>query len=237
MVYSAGAINTPDPVVTEAWRRQALWFVIAVVGFTVVSRVPLRWWEWSAIPAYAFALVLLAATLVIGTGGTGHGGGHQELDRSRLRPLPAPPNLPRSRPYSPWRGSSRPRTSHPLAFATCSRRAFWSRFPSAWSSCKATWARAWRLSGSSLRCCTGRERGCAPLARDEPGAWARFRVRHPRLVGVHRRPSSGPLPLSLPPLSVRVRGGCRHKHCGRRNRFPAVAFPQASSAESIARLP
>ena len=71
MVYSAGAINTPDPVVTEAWRRQALWLAIAVIGFTVVSRIQLRWWEWSATPAYAFALVLLAATLVVGTGGTG----------------------------------------------------------------------------------------------------------------------------------------------------------------------
>ena len=68
MVYSAGALNTPDPVVTEAWQQQAIHFVLALVAFTLVARIPLRWWEWVAIPGYVFALVLLAATLVIGTG-------------------------------------------------------------------------------------------------------------------------------------------------------------------------
>ncbi len=68
MVYSAGALNTPDPVVAEAWQQQAIHFVLALVAFTLVARIPLRWWEWVAIPGYVFALVLLAATLVIGTG-------------------------------------------------------------------------------------------------------------------------------------------------------------------------
>ncbi len=68
MVYSAGAVNTPDPVVTEAWRRQLGWFAIAIVTFSLVARVALRWWEWIAIPAYVLTLVLLAATLVVGTG-------------------------------------------------------------------------------------------------------------------------------------------------------------------------
>ena len=68
MVYSAGAVNTPDPVVTEAWRRQLVWFAIAIVTFSLVARVALRWWEWIAIPAYVLTLVLLAATLVVGTG-------------------------------------------------------------------------------------------------------------------------------------------------------------------------
>lgn len=68
MVYSAGAVATPDPVVTEAWRRQAVWFGLALASFTLVARIPLRWWEWMAIPAYVFTLILLAATLVIGTG-------------------------------------------------------------------------------------------------------------------------------------------------------------------------
>ena len=74
MIYSAGVVNNPDPVVTEAWIRQLTWFGIALVAFTVTARVPLRWWEWAAFPAYAFALVLLATTLVIGTGaGTAEG--------------------------------------------------------------------------------------------------------------------------------------------------------------------
>ena len=68
MVYSAGAVNTPTPDVIDAWRKQATWFLLALVAFTLVTRIPLRWWEWIAIPAYVFTLLLLAATLVIGTG-------------------------------------------------------------------------------------------------------------------------------------------------------------------------
>jgi rod shape determining protein RodA len=45
-----------------------VWFALALVSFTLVARVPLRWWEWSAIPAFVLTLILLAATLVIGTG-------------------------------------------------------------------------------------------------------------------------------------------------------------------------
>ena len=74
MIYSAGAVNTPDPVATDAWRRQVLWFAVALLVFILVARVPLRWWEWAAVPAYVITLVLLAATLVIGTGaGTAEG--------------------------------------------------------------------------------------------------------------------------------------------------------------------
>ena len=74
MIYSAGAVSTPDPVVTDAWQRQALWFAIALSAFTLTARISLRWWEWIAIPAYVITLVLLAATLVIGTGaGTAEG--------------------------------------------------------------------------------------------------------------------------------------------------------------------
>lgn len=68
MIYSAGAVNTPDPVVSDAWQRQVLWLAIALLAFTLVARIPLGWWEWVAVPAYVITLVLLAATLVIGTG-------------------------------------------------------------------------------------------------------------------------------------------------------------------------
>jgi rod shape determining protein RodA len=68
MVYSAGQVHIPNPVTAEAWLRQSLWFVLALVAFTFLARVPLRWVEWAAVPAYVFSVVLLAVTLVIGTG-------------------------------------------------------------------------------------------------------------------------------------------------------------------------
>ncbi len=68
MIYSAGVLNIPSPVTESIWQRQLLWLVLALVVFTVVSRIPMRWFEWAALPAYLAAVLLLAATLVIGTG-------------------------------------------------------------------------------------------------------------------------------------------------------------------------
>ncbi len=68
MIYSAGVVNVPNPVTQYAWVRQTLWFVCALVAFTLLARVPLRWIEWVAVPSYVLSLILLAATLVIGTG-------------------------------------------------------------------------------------------------------------------------------------------------------------------------
>ena len=68
MIYSAGVVVRPSEVVQNAWLRQALWFAISLAVFTVLARVRLRWFEWAAIPAYVLSLVLLAATLVVGTG-------------------------------------------------------------------------------------------------------------------------------------------------------------------------
>ena len=65
MVYSAGEVNVPTPDVEGAWQRQLVWFTLAIVAFTLVARIPLRWWEWGAIPAYVVMLVLLAATLLV----------------------------------------------------------------------------------------------------------------------------------------------------------------------------
>jgi len=74
MIYSAGVLNVPSPVTEGAWIRQVVWFGLALGAFAVVSRVPLRWIEWAALPSYALSLVLLAATLVVGTGrGTSQG--------------------------------------------------------------------------------------------------------------------------------------------------------------------
>jgi rod shape determining protein RodA len=68
MIYSAGVLNVPSPVVQVAWRRQLLWLALSLVAFTVVSRVPVRWVEWGAAPAYILGVLLLATALVVGTG-------------------------------------------------------------------------------------------------------------------------------------------------------------------------
>ncbi|NJD18584.1 MAG: rod shape-determining protein RodA [Gemmatimonadetes bacterium] len=68
VIYSAGVVYLPSPVTQHAWLRQGLWFLFALATFTVLTRVPSRWIEWVAIPSYVVSVVLLAATLVIGTG-------------------------------------------------------------------------------------------------------------------------------------------------------------------------
>lgn len=68
MIYSAGVTISPQRVVQVAWIRQLAWFGLALGVFTVASRVPVGWLEWGAVPAYVISLVLLAVTLVIGTG-------------------------------------------------------------------------------------------------------------------------------------------------------------------------
>jgi rod shape determining protein RodA len=74
MIYSAGQVYVPNAVTEGAWQRQAVWFLLALAAFSVLSRVPLRWIEWAAYPAYGVSLLLLAATLVIGQGrGTAQG--------------------------------------------------------------------------------------------------------------------------------------------------------------------
>lgn len=74
MVYSAGVVNDPTPTTWPWWIRQVGWFTISVAAFSTLVRVPLRWIEWAAVPAYVLAVVLLAATLVVGSGaGTASG--------------------------------------------------------------------------------------------------------------------------------------------------------------------
>jgi rod shape determining protein RodA len=76
MIYSAGVLNVPSPVTEGAWRRQVLWLVLSLAAFVAILRVKARWVEWISIPAYGLAVILLAATLVIGTGaGTAEGVG------------------------------------------------------------------------------------------------------------------------------------------------------------------
>jgi rod shape determining protein RodA len=68
MIYSAGQVHIPNPVTGGAWLRQSLWFVFALTAFTLLVRVPPRWIEWVAVPSYVVSVVLLAITLVVGTG-------------------------------------------------------------------------------------------------------------------------------------------------------------------------
>ena len=74
MIHSAGVLNAPSPVTQNIWVRQAVWLILALGAFTLLSRIPLRWIEWAALPAYVGGIILLGATLVIGTGaGTASG--------------------------------------------------------------------------------------------------------------------------------------------------------------------
>jgi rod shape determining protein RodA len=68
MIYSAGVVHIPNPITADAWLRQAAWFAIGLVAFTLLARVPARWIEWVAVPSYVVSIVLLAATLIIGVG-------------------------------------------------------------------------------------------------------------------------------------------------------------------------
>jgi rod shape determining protein RodA len=67
MVFSAGQTDVPN-VAARAWISQIRWLVLGVLAAYGVSRGSVRLFEWAALPAYLFALVLLAATLLIGTG-------------------------------------------------------------------------------------------------------------------------------------------------------------------------
>jgi rod shape determining protein RodA len=68
MIFSAGRLDVPDPGVTRAWRLQLMWLGISLLAFLLVMRVPVRWLEWIALPLYLASLLVLALTLVIGTG-------------------------------------------------------------------------------------------------------------------------------------------------------------------------
>ena len=68
MIYSAGVLNVPSPVVEGAWKRQLVWFGLSLAGFAVLQQIRPRWFEWFAIHGYVVATALLAVTLVVGTG-------------------------------------------------------------------------------------------------------------------------------------------------------------------------
>ena len=68
VLYSAGQTDVPSFAAAGAWHRQLVWIgagaVIAYLAFQLSPRLL----EWAGLPVYALALLLLAATLVIGGG-------------------------------------------------------------------------------------------------------------------------------------------------------------------------
>ena len=67
VLYSTGQTDIAT-VATGIWKRQLVFLSIAIVAGFVASRISPRLLEWGAPWLYAFALVLLALTLVLGTG-------------------------------------------------------------------------------------------------------------------------------------------------------------------------
>lgn len=89
MIYSAGEVHVPNPVTDTAWVRQTVWFALALLAFTLLSRVPARWLEWVAAPSYVVSVILLAATLVVGTGAGTAAGVRSWIDLGFIRFQPA----------------------------------------------------------------------------------------------------------------------------------------------------
>ncbi|MDE0359259.1 MAG: rod shape-determining protein RodA [Gammaproteobacteria bacterium] len=118
MIYSTGQLNVPSPVVEGVWIRQLAWFAFGLTAFTVISRISSNWIEWASVPAYVLAVVLLAVTLVVGTGrGTAAGvtsflqfGGFQfqPAEVAKIATILALARLMASRLEAPGHGSRRP---------------------------------------------------------------------------------------------------------------------------------
>ena len=68
MIYSAGQVEVPNVVTERAWLSQLQWLLVALLGFTVLSRIPMPWIEWAAHPIYVLGIILLGLTLIIGEG-------------------------------------------------------------------------------------------------------------------------------------------------------------------------
>src|SRR6266699_3285313 len=67
VLYSAGQTDVPTAA-SGIWERQALWLVVGGVCAVLVYRVSPRLIEWVAPVVYGLAILLLALTLLFGTG-------------------------------------------------------------------------------------------------------------------------------------------------------------------------
>jgi rod shape determining protein RodA len=68
IVYSAGQTDVPVSYVSQAYKRQLVWFIAALVAAYLFSRASLRLMEWMTTPLYWLGVALLAVTWVFGTG-------------------------------------------------------------------------------------------------------------------------------------------------------------------------
>lgn len=66
-LYSAGQTDVPTTAI-GVWKRQLVWLAIGFMACWTMFRTSPRLLEWAAPWVYAFALILLMVTLVIGTG-------------------------------------------------------------------------------------------------------------------------------------------------------------------------
>jgi cell division protein FtsW (lipid II flippase) len=162
MIFSTGELNVPSPVVEGAWIRQLVWFTLGLIAFTFLSRIARNWIEWAAVPAYVLAVVLLAATLVVGTGrGTAAGvtsflqvGGvqFQPAEVAKIATILALARLMASRFEVPGL-----RPQRPSQFADVIAPPRWWDSHSPWSCSSPIWGRRWPSSASSWRCSSGWE--------------------------------------------------------------------------------
>jgi rod shape determining protein RodA len=67
MVYSAGRTDVPT-YVGGLYKPQIVWLILGLLTAYGVTRTSVRLIQWLTVPAYALSLLLLALTLVIGTG-------------------------------------------------------------------------------------------------------------------------------------------------------------------------
>jgi rod shape determining protein RodA len=67
-LYSAGQTDVPGAA-AHLWQRQLIWLGLGCAGALLVMRVSPRLLEWAAPACYAVGIVVLVATLAIGTGG------------------------------------------------------------------------------------------------------------------------------------------------------------------------
>ncbi len=67
MVYSAGETDVRT-VAHGLWRSQLVWLGIGITGALIASRASVRFIEWATLPVYLLTLLVLAVTLVIGSG-------------------------------------------------------------------------------------------------------------------------------------------------------------------------
>jgi rod shape determining protein RodA len=70
IVFSAGQTDVKT-VAATAYKSQAMWMLVGVIGAFAVSRASVRFIEWMTVPLYVFTILLLAALLV----GLGSGAG------------------------------------------------------------------------------------------------------------------------------------------------------------------